>query len=549
MEISKGHISRNSRAEFLNTLERAMAASVGIIHVRSEEIIRAAEAIREFMVTAGNDYAEWEITKGFCKYKIEDIYNPLVKGDGMLSFPEAFFKPLREIKELNINQPKQVNVYLFIYPERYLENNSFTDTLILKYLNILPFSDTHVILLTQDNPLPKSIPASLVTVSFDKPSVSELKESIVALLSPAAEHFKDGVPVNDDELNKICYVGAGMSKINFETYAALSVIKAREEKQTKLTTEALIEGVSIGKTEVIKQSDLLQLYPSESIKNVGGLDNLKEWVQKRALCYSDSAKKFGIDPPKGIVLVGVAGNGKSTIAKAISSVLGLPLIKLDFGSMFGSLLGESEGRIRKALKMVQEMSPCCLLIDEIDKGLGGMGGGGDNGTSTRVLGTFLSWLQDNTYPVFTAVTANNITGLPPELLRRGRFDAIFSVGLPNANERKEVLTIHLRKRKHDINAFDAKDIQEVINASEGYVPAEIESAVKDGLINAFYAKEKLEPKHITQALKEMVPLSHSYAEQIATMERWGKENAISASREVVTKAPPIIRKNLSRIKR
>jgi SpoVK/Ycf46/Vps4 family AAA+-type ATPase len=231
-----------------------------------------------------------------------------------------------------------------------------------------------------------------------------------------------------------------------------------------------------------------------------------------------------------MVFVGPPGTGKSLAAKAVSSVLGVPLIRLDFGKVFNSLVGKSEERIRVALRMVESMAPCVLFVDEIDKGLGGIGGAGDSGTSSRVLGTFLTWLNDCESPVFTMVTANNITGLPPELMRRGRFDAIFATGLPTPDERMTVLNIHLEKRGWDATSFERKDKMEVINVSRGYVPAEIESAVKDGLIDAFDAGEDFTMGHVVSALKTMTPLSQSYAEAIQLMTAWAKSNAIPASR-------------------
>lgn len=173
---------------------------------------------------------------------------------------------------------------------------------------------------------------------------------------------------------------------------------------------------------------------------------------------------------------------------------------------------------------------CVLLVDEIDKGLGGIAGGGsDSGVSMRVLGSFLTWLNDTTAPVFCVVTANNVTGLPPELLRRGRFDAIFSTSMPTPSERKEVFSIHLRKRGHSLDEFDEESLEQIIAASEGYIPAELEASVKDAKVDAFYEDTNLEAKHILKALKDMVPLSKSFAAQIDAMNKWAADNATPVS--------------------
>jgi SpoVK/Ycf46/Vps4 family AAA+-type ATPase len=278
------------------------------------------------------------------------------------------------------------------------------------------------------------------------------------------------------------------------------------------------------------------------------MENLKDWIRKRSRCYSDEAREFGVEPPKGIVFVGVPGSGKSLAAKAIASSLGIPLVRLDFGRVFNSLVGASEQRMRTALKMVESMAPVVLFADEIDKGLGGIGGSSDGGTSNRVLGSFLSWLQDCEYPVFTMVTANNVDGLPPELLRRGRFDAIFASDLPTPRERREVLRIHLKLRGRDIDDFEDDEIQKVVDASNKYVPAEIESAVKDALVNAFDAEEEMSMKHIVEALTVMVPLSKAFEQQIAKMSDWSKNNATPASAQEDQKAKLVAAaKNRSRI--
>lgn len=213
------------------------------------------------------------------------------------------------------------------------------------------------------------------------------------------------------------------------------------------------------------------------------------------------------------------------MAKAVASVLGVPAVRLDFGRVFSKFVGDSENRVRAALAMVESMAPVVLFVDEIDKGLGGAGsGGGDSGTSSRVLGSFLTWLQENKSKVFTIVTANRIDGLPPELLRRGRFDGIFSVGLPNADERLEVLRIHLRKRNQDIKALS--NVEPFVRKSEGYVPAEIESAVKDALIAAFATEERvLTVAHLVKALDDMIPMSVSHKAAIDRIVEWAAANA------------------------
>jgi SpoVK/Ycf46/Vps4 family AAA+-type ATPase len=301
----------------------------------------------------------------------------------------------------------------------------------------------------------------------------------------------------------------------------------------------------------VRQSEILDLSHPEDISNVGGMGRLKEWLLARKDCFSEEAQAFGVESPKGAVLVGVPGTGKSLVAKVISSIFGVPLVKLDFGRVFSKFVGDSESRVRAALKMVESMAPVVLFVDEVDKGLGGSGGSADSGVSSRVLGSFLTWLQECKAPVFTVVTANRVDGLPPELLRRGRFDGVFSVGLPNSEERLEVLAIHLRKRERDISKFKKIDLDMFVGASENYVPAEIESAVKDGLIAAFNdpSAKDLEMRHIVAALKDMVPMSKSHKAAIDAMVAWAANNATPVSHpvgEANTAKPTILRRNALR---
>ncbi len=282
------------------------------------------------------------------------------------------------------------------------------------------------------------------------------------------------------------------------------------------------------KTEVVRRSEMLELMEAETMSNVGGLDLLKAWVNKRAKAFSDEAKQYGIEPPKGIALIGPPGTGKSLAAKAISSILGLPLIRFDISRVFKSLVGESEGRVRAALKMVDAMSPCVLMIDEVDKALGGsQGSSGDSGVSSRVLGSILTWMQDTKSPVFVVVTANRTANLPSEFLRRGRLDEVFSVTVPNQKERGDILKIHLRKRGHEPK--EVTDLKTAVEASEGYVPAELEGAVKDALIEAYNADLPLTGELIAEQLKSFKPLSQAFAEDFGAMQEWAENNARPAS--------------------
>lgn len=536
MDITKEHLARHSEQEFVNRFSMLVDSGAGLIHVRARETLRATVAVRKAVIADGGEYREWDIVNGFRHFTADNLYNHGIPGDDNVDIAQAFSTPLASLREAR--ESDIVRYYVFINPQKFMEENPHLSQLLLMYAQMLPASQVCVILITPDEPLHESVGQSILSIRFEPPGLGELKESLEAILKSVEEDFEKGVAMSTEEVERICYVGAGMTKSQFEAFASIAVVEAGRQGKAKLTPEDLVSGVNTGKMDVVNSSDILELYPSGNINDVGGMENLKEWVRKRARCYGDDAREFGVEPPKGMVFVGPPGTGKSLIAKAISSVLGVPLVRLDFGRVFNSLVGASESRIRSALRMVESMSPCVLFCDEIDKGLGGISSGssGDSGVSMRVLGSFLTWLQDSKFPVFTMVTANNIDGLPPELLRRGRFDAIFSTNLPTATERKEVLAIHLALRGRKIKDFPAAEVNEVIDASNRYVPAEIESAVKDGLIDAFDAEEEFGMEHVKMALARMVPLSKAFAPQIERMSKWAQDNATPASASESDKA-------------
>lgn len=535
MDISRQQIERNSEQDFLKKFATFVDCGAGVLQVRTSEPLRAATAIRKWVITNNNDYKEWDIVNGFRTFQAHQLNQSALAGDGNLDVNTVFSEPLAQFRAETNNQNAnadrdRLRFFLYMDLQMFMENNPPMRGLLTLYNNVLPSSNISIILITPDVPLPIQ-DLHVFSLAFDTPGPSELRQSLLNLLNAedVKESFKKST-LDDDELDRICNVAAGMPLASFEAYTALSLVEMGEQKVKAVSADEVVKTLSIGKTDLVNSSDILELYPQANIEDVGGMENLKDWVQKRALCYSDEAKEFGIQPPKGMVFVGPPGTGKSLVAKAVSGVLGVPLVRLDFGRIFNSLVGASEQRMRSALRMVEQMSPVVLFCDEVDKGLGGIGGSSDGGVSNRVLGSFLTWLNDCKYPVFTIVTANNVTHLPPELMRRGRFDAIFSTTLPPENERLEVLRIHLRQRGRDIDDFTPDEVADAVRIFDRYVPAEIESAVKDALIDAFSAGEPFSMRHVIEAASHMVPLSKAFATQIGAMQIWAENNATPASR-------------------
>jgi len=292
------------------------------------------------------------------------------------------------------------------------------------------------------------------------------------------------------------------------------------------------------KTEVIKRSEVLEMMDSRGFEEVGGLDLLKEYVRNRKDAFGDEARDFGVDRPKGIVLIGPSGTGKSLSAKAVAGTLSVPLIKFDVGKCFGSLVGQSEERVRSALKQLDAVGNAVVLLDEVDKGLGGAHqAGGDSGVTKRILGTLLTHMQESQSPIYWVFSANRIDGLPPELLRKGRMDEIFCVTTPNQHERREIFEIHLRKRKKD--PAKIKMLDKAVDFSEGYVGSEIEASVAEAVNIAFHdGKRGVTVHDIIAQLNVMKPISVAFKEDFDAMARWAKNNARAASSGIETPKPP-----------
>ena len=292
-----------------------------------------------------------------------------------------------------------------------------------------------------------------------------------------------------------------------------------------------ITDVLDAKKALLKRSEMLEFVDaSNDMASVGGLDNLKSWLAQRQNSWDAQALLFGLDPPKGVIILGVQGCGKSLCARAIAGEWKIPLVKFDTAAIYDKFIGETEKRIQKVFRVAEGLAPCVLWIDELEKVFAGSGpdsASADAGVSSRLLASFLSWMQDRKAAVFVAATCNNVTVLPPELIRKGRFDELFCVDLPSAAERKQIFCIQLTKRKRNPADYD---LDRVAAAAKGFSGAEIESAVQTALYAAFARKQEMNTEDLLTALSSTVPLSITRAEEIAELRAWAKDRAVWASR-------------------
>jgi SpoVK/Ycf46/Vps4 family AAA+-type ATPase len=340
-----------------------------------------------------------------------------------------------------------------------------------------------------------------------------------------------------EDIEKIAEATLGLTMSEAEN--AFKEVAIREGK---LTTDEIPEIISY-KEQIIKKSGTLEYFhPQETIADIGGMENLKEWLDKRKSGFEPDAKDHGLTPPKGVLLLGIQGCGKSLIAKAIASMWNKPLLKFDLGRVYGSYLGQSEENIRRALDMAKAISPCVLWIDEIEKALSGMGSSNetDGGTTSRIFGTLLTWMQEKKEPVFVIATANNILALPPELLRKGRFDEIFFVDLPGAKSRKEIFEIHLSKRLGDAYPEVKKtiDFDKLVENTRGFSGAEIEEAINDALYTAFNDNKRIvKTEDILKVIERTYPLSKTMGENLKDLRSWAKSRVRMASNDEVEDIP------------
>ena len=348
------------------------------------------------------------------------------------------------------------------------------------------------------------------------------EETIEAILESTTKDLHYDMKPSSEDIRDIVSASKGLSIMEAEwTYRK---IIAEKNKLTKFEIQLIVKE----KEQIIKKSGILEYFhPEGDFKEVGGMENLKEWLDKRGKAFTKDAKDFGLVSPKGVMLLGIPGCGKSLVSKTISNEWELPLLKLDLGSVFGSLVGESEARMREALALSEAIAPSILWIDEIEKGLSGISSGGDGGTSAKVFGTLLTWMQEKKNEVFVIATANDISALPPELLRKGRFDEIFFVDLPSSIEREEIFKIHIEKKERDINDFNLKKLAD---ESKGFSGAEIEEAVNEALFIAYDDRgREVNTDDVVKALNDTFPLSRTMSDTVKDLRNWAKVRARFAS--------------------
>lgn len=366
--------------------------------------------------------------------------------------------------------------------------------------------------------LPPELEKEFAFIEFDLPN----RESLEEILRNCCTAAKYKLPI-PKERAEVIDAATGLTSVEAENAFALSLVtKEKKLDPVKIANE---------KAQIVKKSGLLEIVQTnEDLSTIGGLDYLKDWLINRKNAFTTEARTYGLPLPKGILIVGIPGTGKSLTAKAVAGLLKRPLLKLDIGKLFGGLVGQSEGNLRSAIKTIEAVSPCILMIDEIEKSFSGTKSSGttDGGTSARVFGTWLNWMQEKTSPVFIVATANDVSALPPEMLRAGRFDQMFFTDLPTKKEREAIWKIQIAKHKRKPETYNVKTLA---NNTNTYTGAEIEQIFIDSLYSGFAKKTEPTMNMINKSIKDTVPLSITMKREITALKEWAKDKARPASYE------------------
>jgi ATP-dependent 26S proteasome regulatory subunit len=504
-------MSTLQRVDELNTLTRA---KYPIIYIVSWEERRIEDMLRQVAIDRRKKLYGWTLTNGITPL---DLLEPQ-------SIDPATRDPLKALDFVAQSQEAAVFVLKDFHPFLDDSRGGPDHPVIIRRLrditNDLKSSRKTLVILSPTLRFPVDLEKDITVLDYSLPTIDELALSLDRVINSAREIASVKTKMSDEERERVLNASRGLTCIEAENVFAKSLVMCR-----KLDLPIIIAE----KEQLIRRSQVLEYYESvQGFDNVGGMNLVKTWLRKRGKAFSEKARAFGLPEPKGLLLLGVQGAGKSLLAKAVASQWQLPLLRLDLGRVFSELVGSSEHNIRSALHLAENVSPCVLWIDELEKGLAGIGGSGnsDAGTSARVFGSLLTWMQEKTSPVFVISTANDISSLPPELLRKGRFDEIFFVDLPQAEERRDIFAIHIAHRGRQPLRYD---LNRLALASDGFSGAEIEQAIVEGLYDAFEHERELTDEDILNSLENTVPLSLTMENKITVLRQWARTHARPAS--------------------
>jgi len=484
-------------------IDTLIRARYPIIYIVSWEEKRVEDALREIAGVRGKRMYTWSINQGMG-------INSSVRDDSTRD-PLAALDYVMDSRDQAIFVLKDFHSYI---------NDNATTRRLRDLVHALKTSYKTLIILSPVLKLPSELEKEVTVIDYPLPDLEELDKLLEGIIRSVKQKSQIAVDLTPEEREQVLHAAQGLTASEAENVFAKSLVEKRCFDVDTITSE---------KEQIIRKSGMLEYYrTSEAFADVGGMDNLKHWLETRSLAFSEKARDFGLPQPKGILLLGIQGCGKSLLCKAVASLWKLPLLRLDVGKIFSGIVGSSEENVRKAITIAESVAPCILWIDELEKGFAGTQSSpfSDAGTTSRVFATFVTWLQEKTAPVFVVATANDISQLPPELMRKGRFDEIFFVDLPSESERKDIFAIHLARRKRDPGKYD---LDLLASKTAGFSGAEIEAAVVSGLYDAFGEGRELRLDDIVESVEQSVPLSTTMKERIDELRAWAAHRTRMAS--------------------
>lgn len=523
--------------DILNRLKVLLDSSTPIVVMETVEEVRATRLVRAACAQLNLAAFEWTIASGLVRCGLESDAGSFDSGslpDGAYHSSNAAIAAEQNAKALyNSREPAQMLANL--------EAMTTEAAFILKDLH-RHMDDSVVIRRLRD--VGQKFAANRRTLILTAPKIS-----VPAELASLVEFLELPLPdrarlrqIIDETLVRLSRTHTLQRKLDPAGMDALaeSLRGLTEEAAERAVSQALarryalspetIADVVEAKKELLRRSEMLDFIDtSENMASIGGLENLKNWLAQRRGAWEESARKFGLEPPKGVIILGVQGCGKSLCARAVAGEWNLPLVKFDTAVVYDKYIGETEKRIQKVFQVAEGLAPCVLWIDELEKVFAGSGpdsASADAGVSSRLLASFLSWMQERKAAVFVAATCNNVTALPPELIRKGRFDELFFVDLPTLRERKQIVSIQLSKRQRKPADFD---VDRIATAAAGFSGAEIDAAVQTAMYAAYAAKTDVTTAHLLKAIGSTVPLSRTRAEEIDALRAWTADRAVPAS--------------------
>jgi SpoVK/Ycf46/Vps4 family AAA+-type ATPase len=515
-----------NRENFTNEIEYLIRARYSLIYVYTFEEERAFKIISGISQKLNKRIITWTATKGL-----------ELEGKSLEPKSIDFKAALNLAGEL----AKEPSIFVWFDAHSFLKPSSspvFIRELREFSQNLRTGLHSNSIIVSPSMDIPVELKKEITILDLPLPDLDEVKKIIMGFISQFVDRQDIYIDQSNSTIESLARASVGLSQAEIENCLAKSLVRNRRitNDEVKLILEE--------KKQIIRKSGILEYVSTEKLDlgQIGGLENLKRWLERRKATYYPEARDFGLDWPKGVLLVGVPGCGKSLCAKCIATTWQMPLLRLDLGRVFAGVVGSSEANMRTALNLCETVSPSIVWIDEIEKALAGAGNGAsDAGTATRVFGTLLTWMQEKKSPVFVFATANNIHSLPPELLRKGRFDEIFFVDLPNEVERGEIFKIHISKLARPVEKFQINKLVEV--SGETFwgedirlTGSEIEAAIKEGLLDAYtqkvnekMAERDLSTEDIVRAIQRTVPLAKVRKNEMSVLREWAKENAVRAS--------------------